>query len=89
MMIKGTQYEFVYDKFVDNLSSYVCHVCLDEQGTTKGSVNLADVTASINILKFIGKEKFNFEVLTDKAYDTKKDVIELFNSMVSELKMKE
>lgn len=83
MMMKGTQYEFVYDKFVDNLSSYVCHVCLDEQG------NLADVTASINILKFIGKEKFNFEVLTDKAYDTKKDVIELFNSMVSELKMKE
>lgn len=86
--MKGTQYEFVYDKFVDNLSSYVCHVCLDEQGK-KGSVNLADVTASINILKFIGKEKFNFEVLTDKAYDTKKDVIELFNSMVSELKMKE
>lgn len=84
MMMKGTQYEFVYDKFVDNLSSYVCHVCLE-----KGSVNLADVTASINILKFIGKEKFNFEVLTDKAYDTKKDVIELFNSMVSELKMKE
>ncbi len=87
--MKGTQYEFVYDKFVDNLSSYICHICLDEQGKTKGSVNLADVTASINILKFIGKEKFNFEVLTDKAYDTKKDVIELFNSMVSELKMKE
>lgn len=86
--MKGTQYEFVYDKFVDNLSSYVCHVCLDEQGK-KGNVNLADVTASINILKFIGKEKFNFEVFTDKAYDTKKDVIELFNSMVSELKMKE
>ena len=84
MMMKGTQYEFVYDKFVDNLSSYVYHICLDEQGKT-----LADVTASINILKFIGKEKFNFEVLTDKAYDTKKDVIELFNSMVSELKMKE
>ena len=85
MMMKGSQYEFVYDKFVDNLSSYVCHICLDEQGKTK----LADVTASINILKFIGKEKFNFDVLTDKAYDTKKDVIELFNSMVSELKMKE
>ena len=89
MMMKGTQYEFVYDKFVDNLSSYVCHVCLDKQGKTKGSVSLADVTASINILKFIGKEKFNFEVLTDKTYDTKKNVIELFNSMVSELKMKE
>lgn len=89
MMMKETQYEFVYDKFVDNLSSYVCHICLDKQGKTKGSVSLADVTASINILKFIGKEKFNFEVLTDKAYDTKKDVIELFNSMVSELKMKE
>lgn len=89
MMMKGTQYEFVYDKFVDNLSSYVCHVCLDKQGKTKGSVSLADVTASINILKFIGKEKFNFEVLTDKAYDTKKNVIELFNSMVLELKMKE
>ena len=89
MMMKGTQYEFVYDKFVDNLSSYVCHVCLDKQGKTKGSVSLADVTASINILKFIGKEKFDFEVLTDKAYDTKKNVIELFNSMVSELKMKE
>ena len=89
MMMKGTQYEFVYDKFVDNLSSYVCHVCLDKQGKTKGSVSLADVTASINILKLIGKEKFNFEVLTDKAYDTKKNVIELFNSMVSELKVKE
>lgn len=82
-MIKDTQYEFVYNKFVDNLSAYVCETYLD--GNAK-SVKLTDVIASINILKFISKEKFNVEILTDKAYDNKKDVVELFSNMISKLK---
>lgn len=83
-MIKNTQYEFVYNKFVDNLSSYVCETYLDD-GNAK-SVKLTDVIASINILKFISKEKFNVEILTDKSYDSKKDVVELFSNMISKLK---